>query len=147
MLDDGEETLAQLIEINLLAQRRGEGFDSFDRLPITEVETPLNKRLEIHTHRIKYDRPGKRGSDKDDTRNGGFGVDEQFHSGDGTIVNERQADCKQEIDRRIIEKHIEHKHGKLEVMALELRSGEVHEHRKKDEYSIVRTSEGRQQGE
>ena len=32
-------------------------------------------------------------------------------------------------------------------MALELRSGEVHEHRKKDEYSIVRTSEGRQQGE
>ena len=71
MLDDGEETLAQLIEINLLAQRRGEGFDSFDRLPITEVETLLNKRLEIHAHRIKYDRPGKRGSDDDDTRNGG----------------------------------------------------------------------------
>ena len=146
LLDDGEEALAQLISINFLAQRRGEGFDSFDRLPITKVETPLNKRLEIYSHRIKDDRPGERGGDKDDTRNGGARVDEQFHFGDGTIVNERQADCEQEIDRRSIENHIEHERGKFEVVALELRNGEVHEHRKKDEFNIS-MYEDRQQGE
>ena len=74
-------------------------------------------------------------------------VDEQFHCGDKAVINESQADREQEIDRRTIEKYIEHEHGKMEVVALELRSGEVHEDREKNEYSIVRTLEESHQDE
>src|SRR5579859_6103699 len=67
-LDDREEALAQLVKINLLAQRRGESLDLFDRLPIMQVETSLNALLDKHTYRFKDDHPGKSGGDRDDKR-------------------------------------------------------------------------------
>jgi hypothetical protein len=135
-----------LIEVNLLAQRRGECLDSFDRLPITNVETPLNAFLGIHTHRIKHDRPGERSGDQDDMRYNGTRMYEQLQPGDNAVVDERQADREQEVDRRTIEKHIEYESGNFEVVALELHSGEVHEYGKKEEFNI-RRYEDRQQGE
>gem|GEM_PF-3906054 len=97
MLDDREKALAQLVEVNLLAQRRGEGFESFDRHAITQVETLLNAFLGKRAHGVKYDRPCECRGDKNDMRPGTL-VYKQYPRGDDTVVDERHTNREQEID-------------------------------------------------
>ncbi len=143
MLDDSEEALAQLIEIDLLAQRRGEGFDGFDRLTITNVEAPLNERLDKRTQRFKYDCPGERSGNKDDMGSIRTGVREQYAFSNDAVVDERQADGEQEVKQRTIEDHVE---SIVPGIVPGAGDEEAQEHREQDE-SVIGTRDFKKRNE
>jgi len=134
-LDDREEALTQLLKINLLAQRRSEGLDRY--FPFTKVEASLDALLDVHAHRFKDDCTGERAGDRDDKRKSGTLVEQQLHYGERTVVDDRQADREQEVDRRTREKRVD-------VVALGLCPGQAHQHGKQDEDRITSEEDGKQ---
>jgi hypothetical protein len=71
-------------------------------------------------------------------------VDEHYYGRDRTVVNKRQAEGEQEVQRRAIEKQIEEKRRPREFIAPELRDCEVQEDGEQDKDYIEGTFEERQ---